>query len=80
MAAKNLTGISATQDQKGSSAHPGQWCNNPEYTEATTKMRPCSCIEAYAHYPAGLELVHGEHMLRNPECDVWGENVVRYKG
>ena len=43
-------------------------------------MRPCSCIEAYAHHLAGLELVHGEHMLRNPECDVWGENVVRYKG
>ena len=42
-------------------------------------MRPCSCIEAYAHHLAGLELARGEHILRNPECDVWGENVVRYK-
>ena len=67
----SLMGISGRLGQTGSSVHPEQWSNNPEYTAATTKKRPCSYTAAYLHRPTDWVSDHGGHRLHKPRYDAY---------
>lgn len=60
-------------DPRECEVHPGQWNNNPEYTGATTKLRPGSYTGAYVHRPKGSvpgRVGHTQHMPGYDVCKI----------
>ena len=57
-------------DPRECEVHWGQWNNNPEYTGATTKLRPGSYTGAYVLRPKGSAPGRAGHTQHMPGYDV----------